>query len=185
VQDKTEFGCVYALITWPVALLVVWIAAEAVSAATVGHDISGSGCNLVIGVSLVIATLFGRWIGNESASERANKEQKKRAKLQAKEAAEPEREARIAAVAAIVRKAELLGRNKLDWSEEKLLAQEEAQEKARQRVRCPMCKMEIDKGAMICPYCQTSFGKSYSCSRCRKEVDQYASMCPYCHTELR
>jgi hypothetical protein len=70
VQAKRGFGCGFALVMWPVALLVVWIVAQAISAITVGHDISEAGCNWVIGISLAIAILLGYWSTVKPARER-------------------------------------------------------------------------------------------------------------------
>lgn len=181
MQAKREFDFGFAVMAWLVALVVVWIAAQAISALTVGHDISETGCVWVIGISLIIAILLGRWSGNESARERVSQRPNETARLQAEEVAKREREA----IAAVRRKAELLGRHKLDWSEEKLLTQEEAKEEAKQWAKCPKCMMKIDCNAKICPHCRTSFEDVHRCGRCRMIVDQYAQICPYCQADFR
>ncbi len=47
---------------------------------------------------------------------------------------------------------------------------------------CPSCGQTIESDFVLCPYCQTQFGKR--CRRCSKVLKLGWSMCPYCGEEL-
>lgn len=59
------YGCIFAFIA-----LLVWIAAQAISALTVGHDISEVGYYWVFGISLALTILLVNWRRNKSAKEK-------------------------------------------------------------------------------------------------------------------
>ena len=146
------------------------------------------GCCLSFFLLLAGALLIGLPLWHrKAANDQAEMDKKKEADAKAARIRSAEALKAREALEAVKRKAELLGRSKLDPWEEQLLAQEEARQEAQsasQMAICPKCMMRIHKDAAICPYCRASFERPWHCARCKMVVDQCAVVCPYCRTEF-